>query len=253
MLMYLYRSHPKINPTGFDTFDISNAICKKYYSHRRIRLGLLAGVKNLFRKNKIDSGTSPHYLDPNFIVLESMGKETRLAQLDMFMDQEKNSFAYVDIAKYIRKHWTDNHMNPYVEEITDYLEQLWLEIKTDSPSLKIKYWFFEFLPLIPNGEQIILDLVASIKLSGMESELLNGIYLMDPNKLVRFYPEFLIGVSSSSSFNLWDRAGSFYLNLLIIKKLYEYGHDIFANPTLADFWSGSSNWYYAKIILDKIK
>ncbi len=256
--MYLYHTYPKINPTCFDTFDTSNAICKKYYSHRRIRLGLLAGVKNLFWKNKIDSNSSPHYLDPDFIVLESMEKETRFAQLDMFMDQEKNSFAYVDIAKYIRKHWTDNHMSPYAEEITNYLEELWVKIKTNSSNKninglsKIKYWFFEFLPLVSNGEQIIFDLVASIKLSGMESELLNGIYLMEPVKLSQFYPEFLIRVSNSSSFNLWDRTGSFYLNFLIIKKLYKHGHNVFANPILKDFWSCSSNAHYAKIITDKI-
>ena len=227
--------------------------------HKYILLDFVNGCKKMFGKKSNEN--SPQYQDPEFIVMESLSQKKKIQQLDMFVNQEKNSFAYNDIAKYIRKNWNNNEIKDYVEEITDYLvnvlpgpETVWNngtdEVEINPP---MKYWFFEFYPLIANGEQMILQLVSHKKLEGMELELLNGIYLMEPEILNQFYPAFLLCVSCTDSFNLWARSGAFYENIRIIEKLYLNGYNIFTNQNLATFWADSVNKHFAELILDRLK
>jgi hypothetical protein len=250
--MIKYKTNAKIYPHEKSTIPdiystqitISNWICQQYhYKKTSIINKYISGLRKLFGGSIFDN--SDPYLDPNFIAIESLSKNHIIQLIEMFIDEEKTSFAYNDIAKYLRKYWYDYKIENYINEIVAYLVYL--------PDMS-KYWFFEFFPLLgENGEKLILDLVTNNNIEGFTTELLYGIYLMEPKRLNRFYPEFLIQVNKSGSFNLWLKAGSYYENYIIINKLYQNNYNVFTNPILHEFWSEPVNSHSGNLIRKKLK
>lgn len=244
--MFSYNKTAKIYPT---VDEISKQICQKYYSSSFFTLG-----KIFNKKSKVNQ-----YLDENFIACETLPKEDMGQLLDKFVNSEKcEYFPSNDIAKYIRNHWTDPELEPYVQNIITHLETvIQNKPETDNtdeiPVIKIKYWYLEFLPLVTDGKKLILKLIREKKLEGIVDELLYGIYLMEPEELDRFYPEFLILVNDSGSFNLWSRSGAFFYNYKIIEKLHLNGYDVLSENFLIGFWSEPFNAHYKEIIMEKLK
>lgn len=247
--MFSYNKNAKIYPT---VDEISKQICQKYCSSKFFTLS-----KIFTKKTKVNK-----YLDANFIACKTLPKEELELLLEKFINNERceyfENFAYSDIAKYIRNHWSDPELEPYVKNITNHLEVV-IQNKPETdeankaPIIKMKHWYLEFLPLVTDGKKLILKLVCEKKLEGIVNELLYGIYLMEPEELNRFYPEFLILVNDSDSFNLWSRSGAFFYNYKIIEKLYLNGYNIFSENFLIGFWSEPFNAHYKEIIMEKLK
>jgi hypothetical protein len=170
------KIYPYDENNNTQNIKLHNWICKQYYKTKNGKLNnILNGLNRIFNINRI---TNDPYFDPNFIVIEKLSKEQIHQQLDIFITIPKNSFAYNDIAKYIRKYWTNKSIKYYVDIITKYL------ITQSDTS---KYWFFEFYPLLDKqGEKLILDIISVKSLEGLQTELLYGIYLMEPEKLSNY-------------------------------------------------------------------
>lgn len=220
-----------------DQTVITNYICQQYIKAKPVGLfKIFNGFKKIIL-NKNTYSIDPYY-DPKFIVLENLTKEQIIKQIDIFVNNNKNSFVFLDIAKYIRKHWSDFDIKHFVDEIIEQLKDI----------QNSKYWFYQFYPLIESGEQLILELINNKKIEGFQTELLYGIYLMEPKRLNQFYPVFLLAVEKSSNFNLWSRSGSYFENYKIIDKLYANGYNIFTNQLLENFWLNPVNNYFFKQI-----
>lgn len=245
------KPHAKIHPTttnesnatNLELVEITEWIGQQYVNAKENKLvKFLLKLKSMLFAGSAGVCNPDPYLDPEFIVIESL-KPNQIAQLiEMFIDEKKTTWAYNDIAKYIRKHWTENKIESYVNEIIGYL--------IDLPNLE-KYWFFEFLPLLGEpGKSQILFLVLNENLQGKSSELLYGIYLMEPENLWDFYPKFLLAVEQSGSFELWEE---YFENFKIIDKLYANGYNIFNNDQLIEFWTNPANAHSKKLMENKLK
>jgi len=230
------KSANPTNSTNLDLDEISHWIGQQYIKAKENKFGkFLSMIKSLF--NYPTDNLDP-YFNPNFIVIESLPRNQIIKLIEMFIDETKCSWTWNDIAKYIRKYWYDCQIESYVNKIISYLLNL---PNTD------KYWFFEFLPLLGEaGKEQILYLVSNANLHGKSSELLYGIYLMEPEELRKFYPSFLLAVENSNSFDLWDQ---YFENYKIIDKLYSNGYNIFTEAKLVEYWEVPLNAHY-KILME---
>lgn len=236
------KIHPVTDSTNspkLELVEISQWIGQQYLKAKENKFTrFLLKLRSVLFSSINDSGP---YLDPNFIVIESLLPNQIFQLIEMFINEKKYSWVWNDIAKYIRKHWTDDKIELYVNEIIGYL--------IDLPNTE-KYWFFEFLPLLgETGEAQILYLISYVNLQGKSTELLYGIYLMEPENLWKFYPKFLLAVEYASSFDLWNQ---YFENFKIIEKLYVNGYNIFNDKNLIEFWKEPTNAHNKKLIENKL-
>jgi hypothetical protein len=241
--MFNVKSYAKIYPeesyNEAEQLFITNYICKEYSKTKSFSLiKIIDFIKQSIFRKSVQSFDI--YYDPEFIVLETLPKEKIFKLIQIFMKNKNDSLLYLDIAKYIRKHWHDKSIKDFIDEITDNLSNYNIN--------NSKYWLYQFYPLIESGEQLILELIKNKKLEGEQTELLYGIYLMEPERLNNFYPLFLLTVEKSNCFYLWSNSGAYYENFKIIEKLYFNGYNIFTNQLLENFWVNQiNNVYYKKI------
>lgn len=262
----------------YETFDwnIENdEIRKMYLEDYQLR----QYHKNVERQNDINFEKKLGNF--NIVIFDDFPIEEVKDLLQHFIDNRiYNQPIWMELVKFVYKHWNDDIIKNQVDEIKDTLIEVtnmsnveYADILTNVKNPKYNgkkhyvyyvFWLYIFYPLFDNCEELLLKLVSIVYIDDAQDGLLDGLFYMDSNKLVKFYNKFLIAVHNSDKtqdiskfyfgrrcFELWSTGtGAFTQNVNIIKKLKnDIGYDIFTDELLLDFWNDDEN----KIEIEHIK
>lgn len=214
-------------------FDFTNFSQKEY---REIY------ILNKFLESKYHNNDK--YYDMEFNIIRHFPSDTLKNFMDLYFNTQKICYEYflnIEIVKYIYNMWnnTEHELYCIVGNIKNHLIEVVNMYEYNNISHKYyTWWLYAYFPLLEDGENMILRLIKFVYLNDTQDMLMYGIYQIGPDRLYRFFKNFMItlyavNTVTGNGFELMDSTtGALSQFEMVAKKLYRAGYEIINDPDI---------------------